>query len=269
MTRVFVYPHKDFSKGAKALTQALGHVRYKRNTLYEKIYEGSFADKPLTIINWGNAAFPTGMASRIQKIINRPDAVNLCGNKVKFFDAQKAAGENSARIPVYTEDPEEAIRWATEGIVVMGRQKRGSCGTDIVFYEEDPDDFLKSDFWVQYKKKKDEFRVHIVGGRVIDAQRKAVRTTDAAGEAIPSGTIDYRIRNLRNGFVFAREGVILPPDVVAQAELAMANVGLDFGAVDVIWNAYEGKAYVLEINTAPGLEGQTVDNYAASIRTLL
>jgi D-alanine-D-alanine ligase-like ATP-grasp enzyme len=41
------------------------------------------------------------------------------------------------------------------------------------------------------------------------------------------------------------------------------TTGLDFGAVDVIWNAQKEKPYVLEINTAPGLEGQTIADYAA------
>ena len=41
----------------------------------------------------------------------------------------------------------------------------------------------------------------------------------------------------------------------------LKELGLDFGAVDVIWNEHESKAYVLEINTAPGLEGSTVEDY--------
>jgi D-alanine-D-alanine ligase-like ATP-grasp enzyme len=41
---------------------------------------------------------------------------------------------------------------------------------------------------------------------------------------------------------------------------------LDFGAVDVIWNEKQQRAYVLEVNTAPGLEGQTVDDYARGIK---
>ena len=50
---------------------------------------------------------------------------------------------------------------------------------------------------------------------------------------------------------------------------AMVASGLDFGAVDVIWNSRRLEAYVLEINSAPGLQGQTVENYAAAFRRLL
>jgi D-alanine-D-alanine ligase-like ATP-grasp enzyme len=42
---------------------------------------------------------------------------------------------------------------------------------------------------------------------------------------------------------------------------AVAALGLDFGAVDIIEDK-EGNFYVLEINTAPGLEGHTVTSYA-------
>ena len=38
-----------------------------------------------------------------------------------------------------------------------------------------------------------------------------------------------------------------------EATKAVAALGLDFGAVDVIYNEKYGRAYVLEVNTAPGL----------------
>jgi D-alanine-D-alanine ligase-like ATP-grasp enzyme len=41
---------------------------------------------------------------------------------------------------------------------------------------------------------------------------------------------------------------------------------LDFGAVDVIWNEKEDKYYVLEVNTACGLEGTTLDKYVEQFR---
>jgi D-alanine-D-alanine ligase-like ATP-grasp enzyme len=44
---------------------------------------------------------------------------------------------------------------------------------------------------------------------------------------------------------------------------------LDFGAVDVIYNRAQDKAYVLEVNTAPGLEGSTLDNYVEAIQKVL
>ena len=54
-------------------------------------------------------------------------------------------------------------------------------------------------------------------------------------------------------------------ELVKQAVLACTISRLDFGAVDVIYNTHQNKYYVLEVNTAPGLEGQTVTIYANAI----
>jgi glutathione synthase/RimK-type ligase-like ATP-grasp enzyme len=50
---------------------------------------------------------------------------------------------------------------------------------------------------------------------------------------------------------------------------AVSALGLDFGAVDIIWNEREDKCYVLEVNTAPGLQGSTLENYANAIMEVL
>ena len=60
-----------------------------------------------------------------------------------------------------------------------------------------------------------------------------------------------------------------PQQVLDQAKLAVKATGLDFGAVDIIWNNLQEKAYVLEINTAPGLEGQSVETYKKFLNELL
>src|SRR5690606_15611671 len=122
---------------------------------------------------------------------------------------------------------------------------RGTKGQGIVFNDEDWGEFLESEFWVKYKKKKHEFRVHIVRDKIIDVQQKVIRKVDDEGNQIDISNINYRIRNLENGFIFKRFDLTVPQDVFTQAEIALKASGLDFGAVDVIWNEYEQKAYVL------------------------
>ena len=46
---------------------------------------------------------------------------------------------------------------------------------------------------------------------------------------------------------------------------AIKALGLDFGAVDIIYNEAEDQHYVLEVNTAPGLEGTTLQKYTEAI----
>jgi D-alanine-D-alanine ligase-like ATP-grasp enzyme len=55
--------------------------------------------------------------------------------------------------------------------------------------------------------------------------------------------------------------------VTSEAIKAVNCLGLYFGAADVIWNDKEQRAYVLEVNTAPGLEGTTLENYANAFTT--
>jgi D-alanine-D-alanine ligase-like ATP-grasp enzyme len=45
------------------------------------------------------------------------------------------------------------------------------------------------------------------------------------------------------------------------AKQAVSAVGLDFGCVDALWGK-DGKAYVLEVNAAPGLGGTLPKLYA-------
>lgn len=265
MFALFPYTHK--SKGAKALAAELDCKLLVGDYLHVYASTPYNDGKPFFLINWGNGSIGSAIKKTNATILNPVKGVNLARNKLRFFDCQTSA-KTPARVPVYTADREEALSWVEQGIVVMGRRVNGSCGTDIAFFEDDPQAFNESEFWVQYKKKKEEYRIHFVRGTMIAAQKKALRETDENGQKIDTSEVDFRIRNHKNGFIFKRHDITVPGDVVDQARIAIENTGLDFGAVDVIWNQYEGKAYVLEINTAPGLEGTTVLDYANAFRAL-
>ena len=100
-------------------------------------------------------------------------------------------------------------------------------------------------------------------GKVVDTQKKA-RRYDVADE-----DVDWQIRNYTNGFIYMRENFTWPKDVEKQALAAVKTLQLEWGAVDVIWNDHAQKAYVLEVNTAPGLEGQTLKIYANVLKGYL
>ena len=75
------------------------------------------------------------------------------------------------------------------------------------------------------------------------------------------------VRNLAGGFVFVEVGrEDVPECVIDNAVRSIAALGLDFGGVDVMFNEREQKAYVLECNTACGLEERTAAKYAEAIR---
>jgi glutathione synthase/RimK-type ligase-like ATP-grasp enzyme len=110
--------------------------------------------------------------------------------------------------------------------------------------------------YVEYIKKKEEYRVHVAFGHIIDVQRKG-RNRD-----VPDEDVNWQVRNHGNGFIYMRGGVDIPDCCRSLALAAVESLGLDFGAVDVIWNEHEDRWYVLEVNTAPGLSGTTLEKYA-------
>ena len=78
--------------------------------------------------------------------------------------------------------------------------------------------------------------------------------------------VDYQIRNSANGWVYCRDDIITPHPDIGRAAIRAVNVlGLDFGAVDVGWNEHNQEPSVYEVNTAPGLEGTTLDKYFEAI----
>ncbi len=77
------------------------------------------------------------------------------------------------------------------------------------------------------------------------------------------------VRNHDNGWVFCRQDVHPPDEVINQSIEAVRALGLDFGATDVGWNEYYQKACVFEVNTAPGLEGTTLENYTTFFKNVV
>jgi hypothetical protein len=88
-------------------------------------------------------------------------------------------------------------------------------------------------------------------------------------QEIDNDNVNYQIRNADNGWVYCRGGVNPPRDVLSASRRAVSALGLDFGAVDVGWNQHHESAAVYEVNTAPGLEGTTLDKYYEAIANRL
>ena len=256
---MFIFPYKKGSESAKALSEAIGAKRIKA--------EGSrFKGSPeKVVINWGSSELPEEVMKC--KVINPPAITNVASNKLKFFQAisnyneeQGYDNDEAVSIPQFTTDRHTAKMMASSGTILVLRHKlTGNSGEGIELiegYNRDTDVMPTAPLYVVYIPKKQEYRVHVANGKVVDLQRKA-RRHDIADE-----DINWRIRNHDNGFIFARNDLHVPRDVSRQAILACKAIGLDFGAVDIIYNERQQKAYVLEINTAPGLTGQTLEGYA-------
>lgn len=242
MKNVFMLPYRAGSKSAKELSKSLGVKRIK---LQGSKYR---ARDDHVIINWGNSIIPENVEDG--EVINR--YAENAQNKLRAFQEMKGY----VSIPPFTESREEAAKWLLEGSAVVCRTiLNGHSGNGIIIADT-LDEMVDAPLYVKYIPKNNEYRVHVIGDIVIHVQRKA------RNREVPDP--NWRIRNHHNGFIFAINGVDASADVRHQSVLAVAALDLDFGAVDVIEN--KKGVYVLEVNTAPGLEGTTLEKYAEGFR---
>lgn len=249
---LIVYPYKAGSNSARDLARALGVKRISHNN---SRFRGR---REKTVINWGASRVPEEVAKCT--IINSPDAVRRASDKLEFFR------NTECRKPEWFVHAQTASEYGEEnGVTIVARHVlNGHSGEGIELIE--PGAYMPhAPLYTAYIPKKQEYRVHVFRGEVIDVQRKARRRD------VPDEDVNWKVRNNANGFVFARNGDALgdvPPDVLDQAVQAVQSLGLDFGAADVIFNERQSLAYVLEVNTAPGLVGTTLENYSRAFEGL-
>ena len=276
MTRPILYPYNLGSASARLLKDELvrrGHraKRVRPDGLYRPYRNHK-------IINWGSNEeaewmWRLGVAMNqlvpTCSVINPPAAVARASNKLTALERLDTHG---VLVPEFSTRREVGQEWVDQGDVVVCRSLlRGSGGRGIGLVGRSIEDGdhtgvvpPNTPLYVKYIKKQHEYRVHVFNGQVIDIQMKR-RRTDFEDERV-----NYQIRNSAFGWVFCRDDIIPPDDSITDmAVRAVEVLGLDFGAVDVIWNRLYNRGYVLEVNTAPGLEGTTVLKYADAIEELL
>lgn len=246
---VWLLPYKGGSASAKVLAERLGIRRLKK--------EGS-KWKPRanrTVINWGcgNGNYPKQFDGA--NFINLPDSVSTASNKHLCLIKLEEGG-----VPIvpWTTKKTVAIAEADGGGVVYCRTKlQGHSGDGIVVAHK-PEEVVDAPLYTTRLGAKWEFRAHVVFGKVVDVRRKA---------KVEGHEGNKYVKNHANGYVFKKFDIQVPDDVNKVAIDAVKAVGLDFGAVDILY--YKDKAYVLEINTACGIEGSTVDSYAEAFEEAL
>lgn len=258
--KIRLEPYKLASKGGKAFAKHAGILRVTARQLAK--YQNFDI-----LINWGNSE------RRFDgRYINDPDAVSTASNKLSSARCFEEAEVPQAE---FTTDRATADGWWEAGETVLCRSKlRGSGGRGITTSRKEgrttdsgrslvPRGLVNAPLYVKYEKKRDEYRVHVVAGEIIDIQQKRKR------QEVNNDEVDYEVRNADNGWVFCRDGVDCPPAVLNAARAAVGALSLDFGAVDVGYNARHRKVCVYEVNTAPGVEGSTLDSYLTAFKQLI
>ena len=238
---MLIYPYNPKSASAKVLSKALSARRIKHNST---TFIGTARKK---VINWGACNVPDEVMKC--QVWNHPHSVEVCADKLLFM---KLMMKHDVRTPDWTENINHARELAEDTNIVCRTLLRANSGRGIVVASE-PAQVVQAPLYTMYVKSHSEWRVHIFKGEVFDVQRK-VKAPDVEPK-------DWKIRNHDNGFIFQRHDIDAPEAVEGVAFKAFQVSGLDFGAVDVLYKEKKNKAYVLEINTAPGLEGTTLENY--------
>jgi glutathione synthase/RimK-type ligase-like ATP-grasp enzyme len=250
MKKLRILPYKPGSNSAKLLAQALNGLRVR--------FHGTFRPRQNhLVVNWGSPRIPHWWVSGF----NHPDGVARATNKSIAF---RFLHDAHVSIPSVTTSQEIAQQWVNDGAVVVGRavlNGHGGIGCQLFGKDAGPQQVQPLPLYTKHVRHKREFRIHVFCGKVIDEQEKR-----KAREIIARNPW---IRNHNNGYVFARNGLAVPECVKAEAIKAVAALGLDFGAVDVAYREKENQAFVLEVNTAPGLEGQTIQSYVQAIQEKL
>ncbi|RKZ07213.1 hypothetical protein DRQ25_12160 [Candidatus Fermentibacteria bacterium] len=256
----YIYPYKLGSGSARNLASVMNCKRIKPTPESTYVPRASHL-----IINYGSSSMDIGHPATV---LNKPVAVGLATNKLKAFQTLREYG---VLVPEFTTSLEEAQSW--EGKVV-GRTKLQGCGGEgiSIYPEGEIDASISTKLYTKYIKKTKEYRVHVFKkpDGTYSTDRIQVKKLTRSTDVIELFT--HEIRNHQNGWVFSsvfeREGDTWNQSIIDESIKATKALGLDFCAVDVIWNRRKG-VYVLEANTAPGLEGETLTSYKENFNLYL
>lgn len=274
------------SDGARALQVALGATMLRS---VGSVYSGR---RESCVINWGSTS---PEAVRLEGVcdtagrtfFNNPGAVNCAVDKLRFFRLMQATAPQYM-IP-WADNYDDAAKLVHAGGRVFARTVltgHSGKGIELLVSPRDAElevvrqvsrsellpvtilgvthptrELIAAKLFTQgITGKRIEYRVHVFNGRVILTQAKLRKEGYQANPKYNS-----IVRNVDSGWIY---GVNNVPEVgIAKAGLAaiasVSILGLDFGAVDVVYQEGTDKAFVLEVNTAPGLEegGSALEAY--------
>ena len=178
--------------------------------------------------------------------------------KDKLFQYEWFAANEVPALP-FTTSGEQVSNWLKEGKTVFARTlTRASEGKGIVVCEPDVQSIPFAKVYTQYRKKKKEFRVHVYKDQVVHVLEKRKKKEF-------NGEVNTKIRNTANGYVFCSDNVVEPEGIRELALKAAKVTNSDFKGVDIGFNEKLNELFVIEVNSAPGIQGTNVDRYIQAI----
>jgi len=192
---------------------------------------------------------------------NVPGALNG-GRLLDGWEQLEALHAAGVPHPAYSNELQDALDTVRAGGVVMGRRTDHTQGKDIRFSDRPrvrgQRKWQNSDYFVEWEQSIREWRFHIFRGESIGRGLKVCGDLGLTGWGA-------RIRSRRLGWTLDHKP---KPDKALReaAKAAVAAVGYDFGAVDLL-ELTDGMPCVLEVNSRPALRDEyTLSCYAEAIR---
>lgn len=249
-----ILPYKPVSVGALALARAMPNARKIRLPTRRQPAMTYVPRRTHIVINWGNTMdVAYDIDGKVYWMLNPPSLVETAINKLEFF---KACAKAKVPTPEFCTDKNTARKWLGDGYIVVARRYlKGRSGRGIHLIHT-PKDIIDAPLYTRYQPKKREYRVHVIDGKIVDIQQKK------KAAAVPKDEVNFQVRSHENGWVYCRQDVAAPKQVKDAAIKAVDALELDFGAADIGYTENSRKAVCYEVNTAPGLEGTTLETYA-------
>lgn len=210
------------------------------------ILDEYYEENPELTVNWGtNKTF-----DKHEKVLNKNLILNKAEELIKFR-------ERGIRTPqIYFDIGKVPVRFS-----ILKRDKEHSQGSDIVYIKSVYEKPVKGDYYTRYINKIAEYRVHVLGNKIVSISQKMPRNIKS--------TI---IWSLKNGWYHVEYGKkwfqkLQYYRLARLGKKAVKTLGYDFGAVDIIMDKYF-RLYVLEVNSAPGLIERRARLYAEYFRAI-
>lgn len=150
------------------------------------------------------------------------------------------------------------------GKILLPRKIHHQGGRDLLITPNQPDYFVLKENFTQ------EYRIHSFNGRSIRAGVKVHRegftlVTEEKWQP-DSNLVHPWIRSFDGGWRVAYDGFVSTAKMRKLAHLAISTLKLTFGAVDLGDLGGTSGLKVLEVNRAPGIEGNSITAYARAIQ---
>jgi len=194
----------------------------------------------MSVIRWGNAC---RLWYSPPQVVNPRTAILEASNKLGALKRLQDAGVS---VPPFV----RICDGADYSSVLPGLARTASHygGKGLQYVESAEDIPLNFDYVVKYIDKRAEFRVHV--GEFGDVELRYLQRKLRLRDMPPA-----QVWNYKHGYRFHTRAVEDYPHVMELGITAVRALGLHFGAVDVIMDR-DGRLYVLEVNTAPGLKSE-------------